>query len=116
MGVSEACYIPAALALIADYHRGPTRSLATGMHISGVYRRLGPERRRRLLGRVLRLALRVHLLGAVGVGYAAGADVPAARRARRAADRRRTVHREPPARNRLGLRSSDSRHSACSWR
>ena len=28
MGVSEACYIPAALALIADYHRGPTRSLA----------------------------------------------------------------------------------------
>jgi MFS transporter, Spinster family, sphingosine-1-phosphate transporter len=37
MGVSEACYIPAALALIADYHRGPTRSLATGVHISGVY-------------------------------------------------------------------------------
>src|SRR5438093_8526845 len=26
MGVSEACYIPAALALIADYHRGATRS------------------------------------------------------------------------------------------
>src|SRR5687767_7561810 len=23
MGLSEACYIPAALALIADYHRGP---------------------------------------------------------------------------------------------
>lgn len=37
MGVSEACYIPAALALIADYHRGPTRSLATGLHMSGVY-------------------------------------------------------------------------------
>ena len=37
MGVSEACYIPAALALIADYHRGPTRSLATGVHMSGVY-------------------------------------------------------------------------------
>jgi MFS transporter, Spinster family, sphingosine-1-phosphate transporter len=37
MGVSEACYIPAALALIADYHRGPTRSLATGLHISGTY-------------------------------------------------------------------------------
>ena len=27
MGVSEACYIPAALALIADYHRNTTRSL-----------------------------------------------------------------------------------------
>src|SRR5687767_4287363 len=28
MGVSEAFYIPAALALITDYHRGPTRSRA----------------------------------------------------------------------------------------
>lgn len=37
MGVSEACYIPAALALISDYHRGSTRSLATGLHMSGVY-------------------------------------------------------------------------------
>ena len=37
MGVSEACYIPAALALIADYHRGATRSLATGLHTSGIY-------------------------------------------------------------------------------
>jgi MFS family permease len=37
MGVSEACYIPAALALIADYHAGPTRSMATGIHMSGVY-------------------------------------------------------------------------------
>lgn len=37
MGVSEACYIPAALALIADYHPGPTRSLATGLHMSGIY-------------------------------------------------------------------------------
>jgi MFS family permease len=37
LGVSEACYIPAALALIADYHRGSTRSLATGINISGVY-------------------------------------------------------------------------------
>lgn len=36
MGISEACYIPAALALIADYHRGPTRSLATGLHMSGL--------------------------------------------------------------------------------
>ncbi len=36
MGVSEACYIPAALALIADYHRGSTRSLATGVHMSGI--------------------------------------------------------------------------------
>ncbi|MDB6120872.1 MAG: transporter [Verrucomicrobiaceae bacterium] len=37
MGVSEAFYIPAGLALIADYHRGPTRSLAVGVHMSGIY-------------------------------------------------------------------------------
>ena len=37
MGVSEAFYIPAALALITDYHRGSTRSLATGLHMSGIY-------------------------------------------------------------------------------
>jgi MFS family permease len=36
MGLSEAAYIPAALALIADYHRGPTRSLATGIHMTGL--------------------------------------------------------------------------------
>jgi len=37
MGISEACYIPAALALITDYHKGRTRSLATGLHMSGLY-------------------------------------------------------------------------------
>lgn len=37
MGISEACYIPAALALITEYHKGKTRSLATGLHISGLY-------------------------------------------------------------------------------
>jgi predicted MFS family arabinose efflux permease len=36
MGVSEACYIPAALALISDYHRSTTRSLATGIHMTGI--------------------------------------------------------------------------------
>ncbi|MGV3508612.1 MAG: MFS transporter [Sphingobacteriaceae bacterium] len=37
MGLSEACYIPAGLALITDYHKGKTRSLATGLHMSGLY-------------------------------------------------------------------------------
>ena len=37
MGVSEALYIPAGLSLIADYHRGATRSLAVGIHMSGLY-------------------------------------------------------------------------------
>ncbi len=37
MGLSEALYIPAGLALIADYHKGTTRSLAIGIHMSGIY-------------------------------------------------------------------------------
>ena len=37
MGISEAFYIPAALALIADYHVGSTRSRAVGMHQMGIY-------------------------------------------------------------------------------
>jgi MFS family permease len=37
MGISEAFYIPAALALISDYHRGSTRSRAVGTHQMGIY-------------------------------------------------------------------------------
>jgi MFS family permease len=37
MGISEAFYIPAALALIADFHSGPTRSRAVGLHQMGIY-------------------------------------------------------------------------------
>jgi len=37
MGISEALYIPAGLALIADYHTGSTRSLAVGIHMTGLY-------------------------------------------------------------------------------
>jgi len=36
LGITEACYIPAALALITDYHRSSTRSLATGIHQTGI--------------------------------------------------------------------------------
>jgi len=37
MGISEAFYIPAALALISDFHLGPTRSRAVGLHQTGIY-------------------------------------------------------------------------------
>lgn len=37
MGVSEALYIPAALSLIADWHTGKSRSLAIGIHMTGLY-------------------------------------------------------------------------------
>lgn len=37
MGVSEALYIPAGLSLITDYHQDKTRSLAVGIHMTGLY-------------------------------------------------------------------------------
>lgn len=37
MGVSEALYIPSALSLIADWHQGKSRSLAIGVHMTGLY-------------------------------------------------------------------------------
>jgi MFS transporter, Spinster family, sphingosine-1-phosphate transporter len=37
MGISEAFYIPAALALITEFHTGSTRAKAVGIHQSGIY-------------------------------------------------------------------------------
>ena len=36
LGVSQAFYIPAAVALIVDFHLGPTRALASGIHLTGM--------------------------------------------------------------------------------
>lgn len=70
MGVSEACYISAALALIADFHTGKTRSLATGLHQSGLYAgaALGGAGGWIAAGHGWRMAFT--LFGAVGVVYA----------------------------------------------
>ena len=37
MGLSEALYLATALSMIADYHTSKTRSLAVGIHMSGLY-------------------------------------------------------------------------------
>ncbi|MCF0160820.1 MAG: MFS transporter, partial [Bacteroidaceae bacterium] len=37
MGISEALYIPSALSLIADWHKDGSRSLAVGIHMTGLY-------------------------------------------------------------------------------
>jgi len=37
MGISEALYIPSALSLIADWHKDGKRSLAVGIHTTGLY-------------------------------------------------------------------------------
>jgi MFS family permease len=70
MGVSEACYLPAALALIADFHRGPTRSLATGLHMSGIYAGAALGGVGGYLAQYCGWRYGFTLLGAVGVGYA----------------------------------------------
>jgi len=36
LGLAQAFYIPASVALIVDYHRGPTRALANGIHLTGL--------------------------------------------------------------------------------
>lgn len=69
MGISEACYIPAALALITDYHRGPTRSLATGLHMSGLYGGAALGGLGGVLAEQLRWQSAFTIFGAAGVGF-----------------------------------------------
>lgn len=70
MGVSEACYIPAALALITDYHRGRTRSLATGIHMSGVYAGMAVAGLGGTMAEAAGWRLTFGIFGLIGVGYA----------------------------------------------
>lgn len=70
MGVSEACYIPAALALITDYHRGRTRSLATGIHMSGVYAGMALAGLGGTMAEATGWRLTFGLFGLIGVAYA----------------------------------------------
>jgi sugar phosphate permease len=69
MGVSEACYIPAALAIISDYHRGPTRSLATGLHMSGLYAGAALGGLGGVMAQHLKWQSAFNLFGAIGVVY-----------------------------------------------
>ncbi|MDB6169283.1 MAG: major facilitator superfamily 1 [Verrucomicrobia bacterium] len=70
MGVSEACYLPAALALISDHHRGSTRSLATALHGSGMYAGGALGGLGGFIAEAYGWRAGFTLLGAVGVGYA----------------------------------------------
>jgi MFS transporter, Spinster family, sphingosine-1-phosphate transporter len=69
MGLSEACYIPAALALIADYHRGPTRSLATGLNMSGIYAGAAMGGLGGYLAEQFGWRFGFRLFGAIGIAY-----------------------------------------------
>lgn len=70
MGISEACYIPAALALISDYHQGPTRSLATGIHMVGISIGVAVGGLGGLIAERHHWSLAFSLFGGIGVAYA----------------------------------------------
>ena len=69
MGISEACYIPAALALITDYHSGRTRSLATGLHMCGLYTGLALGGLGGYIAELWGWRYGFHVFGAFGVLY-----------------------------------------------
>lgn len=69
MGISEACYIPAALALITDYHTGKTRSLATGLHMCGLYTGLALGGLGGFIAEYWGWRYGFHVFGAFGIVY-----------------------------------------------
>ena len=83
MGISEAFYIPAALALIADFHPGGTRARAVGIHQTGIYAGLALGGIGGYIAQMSTWRNCFTWFGAAGVGYAivlmlALKDAPAA--------------------------------------
>jgi len=70
MGISEACYLPAALALITDYHGSKTRSLAVGIHMTGIIAGQSLGFVGGWLAEMHSWNYAFYLFGILGVGYA----------------------------------------------
>ena len=71
MGVSEALYIPSGLSLIADYHSGKSRSLAVGIHMTGLYLGQALGGFGANLASALTWQQTFHWFGIIGIVYAA---------------------------------------------
>lgn len=69
MGVSEALYIPAGLSLIADYHSDKTRSLAVGVHMTGLYMGQALGGFGATVAKEFSWQSAFHLLGIIGIVY-----------------------------------------------
>lgn len=69
MGVSEALYIPSALSLIADWHEGSSRSLAIGVHMTGLYVGQAVGGFGATLAAMLSWQSAFHWFGIVGIAY-----------------------------------------------
>lgn len=70
MGVSEALYIPAGLSLIADYHTGKSRSLAVGIHMTGLYTGQAIGGFRATVADAFSWHTTFHWFGIIGIAYA----------------------------------------------
>ena len=70
MGVSEALYIPSSLSLIADYHAGKSRSLAVGLHMTGLYLGQAVGGFGAIFASTLSWRMTFHWFGIIGVLYA----------------------------------------------
>ena len=69
MGISEALYIPAALSMIIDYHSDKTRSLAIGVHMTGLYVGQALGGFGAMISSSYSWQTAFHMLGVVGVVY-----------------------------------------------
>ncbi len=70
MGISEALYIPSALSLIADYFTGRGRSLAIGLHMTGLYCGQALGGFGSLVATTWSWQATFHWFGIIGVAYA----------------------------------------------
>lgn len=70
MGISEALYIPSALSLIADFFTGKGRSLAIGLHMTGLYCGQALGGFGSLVATTWSWQSTFHWFGIIGVGYA----------------------------------------------
>ena len=70
MGISEALYIPAALALIAEFHPKKTRSLAIGIHMTGLYLGSALGGFGATVAAAYSWHFTFHTFGLIGIGYA----------------------------------------------
>ncbi len=68
-GISEALYIPSALSLIADWHEGRSRSLAIGLHMTGLYVGQAVGGFGATLAAMLSWQSAFHWFGIVGIAY-----------------------------------------------
>lgn len=69
MGISEALYIPSALSLIADWHEGKSRSLAIGIHMTGLYVGQGIGGFGATIAATFSWQSTFHWFGIIGVAY-----------------------------------------------